>query len=80
MVADPQSRGFFVVKVNKIMPGNALLQPALIGQMQNEFQQAVVRGLCRASSSPRSAPQMKVERNEEAIAAPKQRMATGTGT
>ena len=28
MVADPQGRGFFVVKVNKIVPGNALLQPA----------------------------------------------------
>ena len=28
MVARPQGRGFFVVKVNKIVPGNALLQPA----------------------------------------------------
>ena len=46
MVADPQGRGFFVVKVNKIIPGNALLQPSLIGQMQSELQQSVVGGLC----------------------------------
>ena len=39
MVADPQGRGFFVVKVDKIIPGNALLQPDLISQMQTELQQ-----------------------------------------
>ena len=27
MVADPQGRGFFIVKTNKITPGNALQQP-----------------------------------------------------
>ena len=27
MVADPQGRGFFIVKTNKIVPGNALTAP-----------------------------------------------------
>ena len=41
LVADPQQRGFSVVKVNRIVPGNALNQPALIGRVQNDFQDAV---------------------------------------
>ena len=41
MVADPQQRGFSIVKVNQIIPGNALTQPALIGRVQSEFQQAI---------------------------------------
>ncbi len=41
MFPDPQGRGFFIVKVDKITPGNALLQPALIGQMQGELQQGL---------------------------------------
>ena len=34
---DPQGRGFFVVKVDKIVPGNALNQPGLISEVQKEF-------------------------------------------
>ena len=79
LVPDPQSRSLFVVKVNKIVPGNALLQPALIGQMQNELQQAVVQDYAEQLMAAIRA-QMKVERNEAAISAQKQRMATGTGT
>jgi peptidyl-prolyl cis-trans isomerase D len=41
MFPDPQGRGFFIVKVDKITPGNALLQPSLIGQMQGELQQGL---------------------------------------
>ena len=41
LVADPQQRGFSIVKVNRIVPGNALNQPTLIGRVQNDFQQAV---------------------------------------
>ena len=55
MAPDPQGRGFFVVKVDKIMPGNALLQPNLISQMQNELQQSASRRITRGSSSPRCA-------------------------
>ncbi len=39
MVVDDQGRGFFVVKTEKIVPGNALMQPALIGQMQTDLQE-----------------------------------------
>jgi peptidyl-prolyl cis-trans isomerase D len=41
MIADPQGRGFFIVKVNKIIPGNALSQPGLISSVQREFQDAL---------------------------------------
>ena len=40
MGANPQG-GFFVVKVNKITPGNALMSPGLISQVQRELGQAV---------------------------------------
>ena len=55
MVADPQGRGFFVVKVDKIMPGNALLAAGLISQMQSELQQTASRRNMRSSSWPRCA-------------------------
>jgi peptidyl-prolyl cis-trans isomerase D len=41
MVADPQGRGFYVVKVNKVVPGNALNQPSLITEVQKEFSGAL---------------------------------------
>jgi peptidyl-prolyl cis-trans isomerase D len=67
-----------VVKVNKIVPGNAVLQPALIGQMQRELQTATgddyVAQLLNAIRED-----MKVERNESAIKAEKQRLLTSGG-
>jgi peptidyl-prolyl cis-trans isomerase D len=78
LVADPRSRTFYVVKVNKIVPGNALLQPALVGQMQRELQSAsgddYVAQLLNAIRQD-----MKVQRNESAIAAEKQRLVTTGG-
>ena len=79
MVADQQGRNLYVVKVNKIVPGNALLQPALIGQMRNELQQAAAQDYAaQFVAAVRAAA--KVQRNQEAINAQKQRMVTGTGT
>ena len=79
LVPDSQNRALYVVKVNKIVPGNALLQPALIGQMRNELQQAVVQDYAaQFLGSIRKA--IEVERNEAAIQAQKQRIASGTGT
>ena len=78
MVADPQNRGFFVVKVNKVIPGNALLQPALIGRMQTELQEAFVQDYA-AQFITAVRKEMNVRRNEESIAAQKQRMAAGSG-
>lgn len=73
MVADPQSRGFSVVRVNKITPGNALTQPGLIGRVQSEFQQAIAEEYARQFLAAIRA-ELGVKRNEEAIAATKKRI------
>lgn len=73
MLADPEGRGFFVVKVNKVVPGNALLQPALIRQMQNELQQAVADDYARQFVAAVGA-EMKAQRNTAAIQAAKARL------
>lgn len=40
-VAGAQGEGFYVVKVNRIIPGNALSQPALISDTQKQIQDAL---------------------------------------
>ena len=77
LVADPRGRGFFIIKTNKITPGNALNNPMLIAQTQSEFQRAVGNELAQQMASAMKADQ-GVERNEEAIAAAKQRI-SGSG-
>jgi peptidyl-prolyl cis-trans isomerase D len=76
LVADQQNRGFFVVKVNKIVPGNAMLQPALIARMQNELQQAIGEDYAAQLVNAIRAD-AKVKRNEAAIAAAKKRITAG---
>jgi peptidyl-prolyl cis-trans isomerase D len=78
MVADPQGRAFFVVKNNKITPGNALSSPSLIAQTQAAFQQTATDELGAELLAAIKADQ-GVKRNEEAIAASKQRI-TGPGS
>ena len=78
MVADSQGRGFFVVKVNKITPGNALLQPGLISQMQNELQDALSQDYAQQFIGAVRAD-MKAKRNEDAIKALKTRITTSGG-
>jgi peptidyl-prolyl cis-trans isomerase D len=78
MVADPQGRGFFVVKVNKITPGNALLQPGLISQMQNELQAAVSQDYAQQFLAA-ARKGMGLKRNDSAIAAMKARLASSGG-
>lgn len=78
MVADPQRRAYFVVKVNKIVPGNALLQPGLIGQMQNELQQALSQDY-ESQFTNAIREEMKIKRNEAAIAAERKQI-TATGS
>ncbi|WP_037501875.1 peptidylprolyl isomerase [Sphingomonas jaspsi] len=76
MVADPQGRGFFIVKTNKIVPGDSSNQPNLVAQTAAEFQQTAGEELARQFVTAMAADQ-KVKRNEEAIKAAKQRI-TGT--
>ena len=73
IVADPRQRGFSIVKVNRIVPGNALNQPTLIGRVQNEFQEPIADEYAREFlAAVREA--MGARRNEEAIAASKKRI------
>jgi peptidyl-prolyl cis-trans isomerase D len=77
LVADPQGRAFFVVKNLKITPGNALSSPTLIAQTQAAFQETASDELGAQLVAAMKAEQ-GVKRNEEAIAASKQRI-TGPG-
>ena len=66
MVADPQGRGYFVVKANKVTPGNASTQPGLIAQVQGSFQQSLSDELAQQFiAAVRS--DVGVRRNEKAI-------------
>jgi peptidyl-prolyl cis-trans isomerase D len=76
MIADAQGRGFFVVKVTKIVPGNALLQPSLISQMQNELQDALAQDYAHQFVAAVRA-EMKAKRNEDGIKTEKARLVSG---
>lgn len=75
-VPDPKGRGLFVVKVTKIVPGNAMLQPGLISQMQTELQQSLSDDYARQFAAAIRA-EMKAKINESAVQAVKTRLATG---
>jgi peptidyl-prolyl cis-trans isomerase D len=78
MIPDPEGRGFYVVKVNKIAPGNALLQPGLISRMQNELQETVAQDYAQEFVAALR-EEMKARRNEDAIRAMRTRMASSGG-
>jgi len=75
MAPNPQGGGFFVVKTNKITPGNALMSPGLITQVQGELNQATAQDYAAqfVADIKRS---MKVKRNDSAIAAYRTRLLT----
>jgi peptidyl-prolyl cis-trans isomerase D len=76
LVADPQGRGYSVVKVNKIVPGSAITQPGLIGNLQSELQDPSAQEYARQFvEAVRRA--VGVKRNESAIAAAKRRITGG---
>jgi peptidyl-prolyl cis-trans isomerase D len=64
--AMPQGAGFFVVKVNKVTPGNALVAPNLITQMQSELGRAASQDYAEEFLNAVK-HQLKVKRNEGAI-------------
>ena len=67
MAANPQGGGFFVIKVNKITPGNALISPGLIGQVQSELSQAAAQDYAQQFIADMKR-KLKVKRNDSAIA------------
>jgi len=73
--AVPQ-RGYFVVKVNEIVPGNALGQPSLISQVQGEFQDPVAQEYAQQFIAA-VREDVNVRRNESAIGAAKKRITSG---
>ena len=75
VAAIPQGGGFFVVKVAKITPGNAITQPNLITQMQNELGQASSQDYAEEFIAAIKR-QLKVKRNNSAIEAFRARLAT----
>jgi peptidyl-prolyl cis-trans isomerase D len=77
-MAPEPGRGFYVVKVTKIVPGNATVQPTLIGQMQNELQQSVAEDYAREFVAAVRA-NVKAKRNEAAIQAMKSRLGSSGG-
>jgi peptidyl-prolyl cis-trans isomerase D len=76
MVADPTGKGFVIVKVTKIVPGNAALRPNLISRTQTEFQQAAGNEYVEQMTKAIQAD-VGVKRNESAIAAAKTRITGG---
>ena len=71
-----KGEGFYVVKVNRIVPGNALNQPQLIGRTQQEMQQSLSQEYgAQFLNAMRQA--VGVKRNDKAIAAAKARILGG---
>lgn len=78
MFPDSEGRGFYIVKVTKIVPGNANLQPALIGRMQSELQSELSDDYAQQFlASLRD--QLKTKKNDSAIQALKARMVNSGG-
>ena len=73
MIADPQGRGFVIVKLLKVSPGNALLQPNLVSRTQAEFQQAVSGEYAEQMARAIEAD-LGTKRNDKAIEASRKRI------
>ena len=78
MIADPQGRGFVIVDLIRIIPGNAALQPSLVAQTQREFQEAVSAEYAEQFTRAIQA-ELGTKRNESAIAAARKRIIGGGG-
>jgi peptidyl-prolyl cis-trans isomerase D len=78
VAANPQGGGYFVIKTNKITPGNAVSQPGLIAQVQGQLNQATSSDYAEEflTSLKRD---MKAKRNESAIQAFKTQLVRGGG-
>ena len=76
MVADPGGRGFVLVKVTKIVPGDVTLQPGLVSQLQREFQQPFATEYAEQYTRAIEA-EVGVKRNQEAIDDAKRRIIGG---
>ena len=78
MVGGSQGEGFYVVKVSKIVPGNALNQPGLIARTQTDMQESLSQEYGAQFTNALKAA-ISVKRNEKAISSSKARI-TSTGS
>ena len=76
LVAAPNNSGYFVVGLDRITPGDALSQPALITQVQGDFSQQASSELV-AQFLLAAQRELGVKRNEAAIASAKRRFTSG---
>jgi len=76
VAADPEGRGYYVVKLTKLTPGNALTQPGLITTVQREFQDPLAQEYAQQFVAA-VRKQLKVRRNEKAIAATRKQLIEG---
>ena len=75
MVPDTQRRGYFVVKVNKVLPANALAAIPYVGRMRAEIQQQTSDDYARQFVAAMR-EDLRVRRNDKAIQSMKQRFAS----
>ena len=78
MVAGSQGEGFYVVKVNRVIPGNALNQPSIIGQTQQQMSDPLSQEYGQQFLNAMRGI-IGVKRNEKAIQAAKTRI-SGIGS
>jgi peptidyl-prolyl cis-trans isomerase D len=75
MLANPAGGGYFIVKTNKITPGNALSAPQLITQVQSQLSEATAQDYAEQFTAALR-KEMGAKRNESAIAAFRTRLLT----
>ncbi len=78
MIADPQGRGFVIVDLTRIIPGNAALQPSLVAKVQGEFQEAVSAEYAEQFNRALEI-ELKAKRDQKAIDASRKRIIGGNG-
>ncbi len=78
MVGGSKNEGFYIVKLTKIVPGNALSAPGLVSQTQQQMERTLGQEYALQFISAMQQA-VGVKRNDKAIAAAKQRL-TGAGS
>ena len=78
LVGGSENEGFYVVKLNQIVPGNALSQPGLVSQTQQQMQRTLGQEYALQFIAAMQQT-VGVKRNDKAIAAAKQRL-SGQGS
>lgn len=76
--SDPQGRGFYIVKIDQIIPGNALNQPGLISEVQTEFGQPLAQEYAQEFLTSLK-QNIKIRRNPSAIEATRKRITNPAG-